>query len=85
VIERARERLRQLEEAAGHPGAAAQGTGAGSGSGGSGAGTESMPVQLPLFAPEPPSPALESLRGLDPDEMTPRQALEALYRLKALL
>jgi len=85
VIERARERLRQLEEAAGHPGAAPQGTGAGSGSGGSGAGTESMPVQLPLFAPEPPSPALESLRGLDPDEMTPRQALEALYRLKALL
>jgi DNA mismatch repair protein MutS len=25
----------------------------------------------------------EALDGFDPDEMTPRQALEALYRLKA--
>ncbi|MEN5083816.1 DNA mismatch repair protein MutS, partial [Bosea sp. TWI1241] len=52
---------------------------------------------LPLFAaqlraPPPPAPVAEAgpdrlreaLSGLDPDEMTPRDALEALYRLKAL-
>jgi DNA mismatch repair protein MutS len=50
---------------------------------------EALP-QLDLFAnpavvePEP-SPALEALRELDPDAMSPRQALEALYRLKELL
>ncbi len=48
---------------------------------------------LPLFAaaprpaPPPPSapkadPLREAMRGIDPDEMTPREALEALYRLK---
>ncbi|MEK6710181.1 MAG: DNA mismatch repair protein MutS, partial [Nitrospinota bacterium] len=40
--------------------------------------------QLPLFA-APPSPVEEALRGLSPDVMTPRQALESLYRLKSLL
>ncbi|WP_062014674.1 DNA mismatch repair protein MutS [Aureimonas sp. AU4] len=49
---------------------------------------------LPLFsaaraaAPAPPaapSPALEALRSVDPDAMTPREALEALYRLKGML
>ncbi|MDE2007038.1 MAG: DNA mismatch repair protein MutS, partial [Rhodospirillales bacterium] len=56
---------------------------------------------LPLFAaaaPEPPAPelpspdppapdppAIEALAALDPDRMTPREALEALYRLKSLL
>ena len=30
------------------------------------------------------SAALEALAGIDPDELTPKQALEALYRLKAL-
>jgi DNA mismatch repair protein MutS len=34
--------------------------------------------------PEPPSPALQMLRGLDPDQLTPREALELLYRLKKL-
>jgi len=53
---------------------------------------------LPLFAalnraPTPAAPADKvdpvaeavkaALAGLDPDEMTPREALEALYRLKA--
>jgi len=45
---------------------------------------------LPLFAvnaapppaPSKPSPALDLLDGLHPDEMTPRDALDALYRLK---
>ncbi|MFZ5537261.1 MAG: DNA mismatch repair protein MutS [Pseudomonadota bacterium] len=44
--------------------------------------------QLDLFSPPAvaePSPALEALRELDPDAMSPRQALEALYRLKELL
>jgi DNA mismatch repair protein MutS len=48
---------------------------------------------LPLFsaairreAPAPPKADLvaESLAGLNPDELTPREALEALYRLKGL-
>jgi DNA mismatch repair protein MutS len=47
---------------------------------------------LPLFsaaarpAPSPADPAaaaiLKTLAGLNPDEMTPREALEALYALK---
>ncbi|HKG85824.1 MAG TPA: DNA mismatch repair protein MutS, partial [Beijerinckiaceae bacterium] len=44
---------------------------------------------LPLFAapvravaPPKRDPLRETLDGLDPDEMTPRDALEALYRLK---
>ncbi len=47
---------------------------------------------LPLFAataPTPvksgPSPVEEALRGLDPDGMSPREAMEALYRLKGML
>ncbi|AWM88098.1 DNA mismatch repair protein MutS [Microvirga sp. 17 mud 1-3] len=50
---------------------------------------------LPLFAvaaprPEPakpaaPDPLRQALEALDPDEMTPRDALEALYRLKGQL
>ncbi|MBS7696402.1 MULTISPECIES: DNA mismatch repair protein MutS [unclassified Chelatococcus] len=50
---------------------------------------------LPLFAatlkPAAPPPAVagpdllrEALAGIDPDDMTPREALEALYRLKGL-
>ncbi len=50
--------------------------------------------ELPLFAglspgpraapPPAPDPALEALEALDPDRLTPRDALDALYRLKAL-
>ena len=43
------------------------------------------PQQFGLFAPPAPDPALEALVALDPDELTPKQALEALYRLRALL
>jgi len=48
-------------------------------------------AQIDLFAvpPEPAvaaatSPALEALQDLDPDALSPREALEALYKLKAL-
>ncbi len=46
---------------------------------------------LPLFAAAKPAPAPEpskveaALAGIEPDELTPREALEALYRLKGLL
>ncbi|MEO8365999.1 MAG: DNA mismatch repair protein MutS [Pseudoxanthomonas sp.] len=41
------------------------------------------PQQFGLFAAAP-SAAQEALAALDPDELTPKQALEALYRLKSL-
>ena len=41
------------------------------------------PQQFGLFAAAP-SAAQQALAALDPDELTPKQALEALYRLKAL-
>jgi DNA mismatch repair protein MutS len=40
--------------------------------------------QLSLFA-EPPHPALRALAEIDPDQCTPRAALDALYRLRQLL
>ena len=47
-------------------------------------------AELPLFAapPDPPpapDPIRTELASLDPDSMSPRAALEALYRLRALL
>ena len=43
----------------------------------------------PAFAPEPVEPpehpAIERLSTIDPNELTPKQALDALYELKALL
>ena len=41
--------------------------------------------QLSLFAPPAPSPAEEALRALDPDGLSPREALDALYRLRRML
>jgi DNA mismatch repair protein MutS len=47
-------------------------------------------AELPLFvaprtdSPPPESPALEALRALDPDALSPREALQLLYRLKTL-
>ena len=53
------------------------------------AGEEKPPATAPLFELEPPSAPNEALtrelRKLDPDNMTPRQALDALYRLKKKL
>jgi len=42
------------------------------------------PQQFGLFN-APSSKAQEALAAIDPDELTPKQALEALYRLKSLL
>ncbi|HXG29647.1 MAG TPA: DNA mismatch repair protein MutS [Nevskiales bacterium] len=41
--------------------------------------------QLPLFEPAPPSPVVEELRALDPDSLSPREALEMLYYFKRCL
>jgi len=41
--------------------------------------------QMGLFAPPLPSVVEETLRALDPDTMTPRDALDALYRLHRLV
>ncbi|MBI0535522.1 DNA mismatch repair protein MutS [Roseomonas sp. KE2513] len=57
-------------------------------------GLDPLSGELPLFAagapprPQPgvePDPLITALEGLDPDAMAPREALEALYRLKSLL
>jgi DNA mismatch repair protein MutS len=75
VIELARHRLRELEQAAQRH-------------------AEGGSNQLSLFAQASPAPAptaaqpepvRERLAALDPDQMTPRQALDALYELRALL
>jgi DNA mismatch repair protein MutS len=69
VIARARKRLQELEQAA------QQHTDQGSDQ-----------LALPLAAaPDPaPSPALVLLDETDPDDLTPREALELLYRLRQL-
>ena len=52
---------------------------------------EAGQAQVDLFAPPPAAPAREpsvlegALAGIDPDRLSPREALEALYRLRALL
>ncbi|MEH6635782.1 MAG: DNA mismatch repair protein MutS, partial [Halioglobus sp.] len=43
------------------------------------------PAQEEMFSTAQPHPVLESLGSLDVDELTPRQALEQLYQLKAQL
>ena len=50
-----------------------------------------LAADLPLFAarlpppPAEPSPIEDALRAIDPDTLSPRDALDTLYRLKALL
>ena len=69
VIKRARQKLRELESIA--PNVAA---------------TQVDGTQMSLLsAPEETSPAVEALENLDPDSLTPRQALEWIYRLKSLV
>ncbi|MGQ0799901.1 MAG: DNA mismatch repair protein MutS [Pseudomarimonas sp.] len=42
-----------------------------------------QPMQMGLF--NTPAPALAALAAIDPDELTPKQALEALYRLRGMV
>jgi len=51
---------------------------------GSAAATKADGSQLPLLVEET-SPAVEALEALDPDSLSPRQALEWIYRLKSLV
>jgi DNA mismatch repair protein MutS len=70
VITRAKQRLRELELSAQQH-------------------ADQQQTQIPLFDLTPCEPevsALESmLKEIEPDELTPREALEALYRLKQRL
>ena len=45
-------------------------------------GSETVPDQLSMFRAD--HPALIRLRGMDPDDLTPRDALELLYQLRAV-
>jgi len=73
IIDRARKRLLELEQSARRH-------------------SDRQTTQLPLFAPvfEPVKPVaqidpvIDALDKMDPDTLTPRQALEALYSLKKL-
>ncbi|MBA0196128.1 DNA mismatch repair protein MutS [Pectobacterium brasiliense] len=42
-------------------------------------------AQLALLSNDEPSPAMEALEAIDPDTLTPRQALDWLYQLKKML
>ena len=55
--------------------------------GGLAAGLDDLPLFASLAAePAPPlDPIADALRGIDPDALTPREALDALYALKRLL
>ena len=72
VVDQARRTLEQLEQR-GAPQAVARMSPA----------ALDSPQQFGLFAPAT-SPAQEALAAIDPDELTPKQALEALYRLKSM-
>jgi DNA mismatch repair protein MutS len=67
VIERARTRLRELEDAAQRHSQ-----------------QQSTSTQLSLFPLEEPHPAVATLRELDPERLTPLQALAWVFHLKAL-
>ena len=45
---------------------------------------DAAPSADPHAAPDAPSPALTLLDAIDPDALTPREALERLYELKRL-
>jgi DNA mismatch repair protein MutS len=48
-------------------------------------GTPAPDVQLSLFTTEATHPVVETLRGLEVEDLTPIQALTKLYELKGLL
>jgi DNA mismatch repair protein MutS len=41
-------------------------------------------AQIDLFAPQHDHPLVTALQGVDPDNLTPRQALELVYKLKEM-
>lgn len=47
--------------------------------------SESPAHQIGLFETAPPHPLLEEVAAIDPDSLSPREALQQLYRLKELL
>jgi DNA mismatch repair protein MutS len=69
VIQSARRKLQQLEKDEGFK---------------SGLAAQQAQVQNDLFATLPNHPALDLLDSAEPDQLTPRQAQELLYRLKEL-
>ncbi|AVQ00128.1 DNA mismatch repair protein MutS [Ahniella affigens] len=78
VIQAARDKLRSLESKRDHEQAAqsfVEATRIDS--------SAPSPHQFSLFDRTPP--ALEALKAVDPDSLSPREALEALYRLKTML
>jgi DNA mismatch repair protein MutS len=87
VVTRARTLLREFEQGAPAP-AAPAGVDAGQlplfGGHGAGRPAEAAPVGGPPPAP-PPHPVLEALAGLDPEQLTPLQALTALDELRRRL
>jgi DNA mismatch repair protein MutS len=54
-------------------------------SGGAASGAINPQAELPLYAPAKADAIRAALGALDPDELTPKAALEALYRLRRLL
>ena len=46
--------------------------------------TTKVDGQLDMFAATPPNPVIERLEDIEPDNLTPRQALDILYELQAL-
>ncbi|MGM3192235.1 DNA mismatch repair protein MutS [Dickeya dadantii subsp. dieffenbachiae] len=69
VIKRARQKLKELESLAGHASASH---------------VDGSQLAL-LTQEEEPSPALDALEAIDPDALTPRQALDWLYKLKGMM
>ncbi|MDI5919719.1 DNA mismatch repair protein MutS [Halomonas sp. LR5S13] len=78
VIARARQKLATLEQQEIDQGSRLPSVTAGDGE------RSAAPRQADLFA-STPHPLVEQLGGLDPDELSPRQALELLYRWKEAL
>ena len=52
---------------------------------GSGHPTATAQSELPLFAPPAADALRQALEAIDPDELSPKAALEALYTLRRLL
>ncbi len=46
---------------------------------------ESPAHQIGLFETPPPHPLLETIESIDPDNLSPREAHQLLYRLRELL